>query len=315
MKSVLLTLLAFPNIFGALPFLNQSHAKQPAAHLGFASIRVIGGDERKIALGRDLFFDRRLSPSMRLNCASCHDLSTNGASINRIDRDAAGKPMPLNTPTVFNSIYSFRFGWRGEVRTMRDEVLHTLRTALLDNGVAAHRLEADPAMTQRFRAIYRAAPKESSIVDALSAFTTTLVTPNAPFDRWLEGDAAALTAQQVRGYALFVSLGCAGCHQGQNVGANIVARRGVFHPLGDHPMGDTAPRSVRVPSLRNVAVTAPYFHDGSVSSLPFAIRQMAWSQLDRTLHDREVADIAAFLRSLTGTYEGHPLRAPASRRR
>jgi cytochrome c peroxidase len=223
--------------------------------------------------------------------------------------------MAFNTPTLFNSFYSFRFGWAGNARTMHDEVYRSLRMALLDNGAAAQRLATDRVMTKRFRAIYRAPPTENLIVDALTAFMNTLVTPGAPFDRWQEGDANALTRQQVHGYKLFVSLGCASCHQGQNIGANIMGRRGVFHPLGDHLVGDPAPRTLRVPSLRNVAITAPYFHDGSVSSLTFAVREMAWSQLDRKLSDHDSADITAFLRSLTGSYKGSLLRPAARHRR
>jgi cytochrome c peroxidase len=213
--------------------------------------------------------------------------------------------MHFNTPTVFNSAYSFRLGWEGRTRTLHDLVLGTLRSEHLmsGNGLSAKRLAADPKTSARFRAIYGSGPTEDNIADALAAFMDTLVTPDSPFDRWLRGDKSALTPQQVRGFDRFKVLGCASCHQGVNVGANIFQRRGIFHPLGE-----TNPRYLRVPSLRNVTVTAPYFHDGSVKSLPEAIRQMAHAQLDLTIGYRDIADITAFLDSLTGTYQGHRLR-------
>lgn len=261
----------------------------------------------KIMLGRELFYDRRLSRSMTLSCQSCHDLSTNGASSVAANRSDAGRRLPYNTPTVFNAAYSFRLGWEGKTRSLRDFAMGTLGTDHLmgGDGLAALRLATDPRIAARFKEVYGAAPSEDRIADALSAFMATLVTPDAPFDRWLRGDRTALTRQQVRGYNRFQQLGCASCHQGINVGANIFQRRGIFHPLGA-----PNPRYLRVPSLRNVATTAPYFHDGSVDTMPEAIRQMARAQLDLTISDGDLSDVTAFLRSLTGTYQGRPVRAP-----
>ena len=277
-----------------------TRASQPAAPRIFAPILPTDSDQQKVALGRDLFFDPRLSQSKQMNCASCHDLTTNGATNSALDRGDSGQPMEFNTPTLFNSAYNFRFGWAGKNRTMRAQVLSSLRNGLNGaDGLAAQRLAADPAMLRRFRAIYRSDPTESNVVDALSAFVVTLVTPDSPFDRWLKGDARALTSQQQRGYMQFEKLGCANCHQGRNIGANVIGRRGVFNPLGN-----PNPPYLRVPSLRNVAVTAPYFHDGSGTTLRSAIRQMARAQLDIAISDNDLRDIVAFLGSLTGTYEG-----------
>lgn len=270
------------------------------------------GDARKIALGRMLFADRRLSGSLRLSCQSCHDLATNGASARRLDTGDGGEPMAFNTPTVFNSAFNFRLGWQGRAASLRDLTLGTLRNGHLmsGHGLAESRLATDPQMAARFRAAYGTGPSEANVADALSAFVTTLATPDAAFDRWLAGDRAAMTEQQARGYRRFMALGCASCHQGRNIGGNLSQRRGIFHPLGQRD-----PQMLRVPSLRNVAVTAPYFHDGSVQRLPEAIRQMARSQLDLTIADRDVEDIAAFLGALTGSYQGHRLHAPTGRSR
>ena len=119
------------------------------------------------------------------------------------------------------------------------------------------------------------------------------------FDRWLGGDAGALTVEERDGYGLFKSLGCASCHQGVNIGGNLFERQGVFRPLVPGK-----PEIVRVPSLRNVATTAPYFHDGSAPTLEEAVRKMAAAQLDRTLTDQQVDSLVAFLKTLTGTYRG-----------
>ncbi|PSJ41011.1 cytochrome-c peroxidase [Sphingomonas deserti] len=258
----------------------------------------------KIDLGRDLFQDRRISRSVALSCASCHDIESNGATSRRFDRGDSGHELPFNTPTVFNSVHNYRLGWEGKTRTLHDFVSGTLGSEHVMRGrdLSAERLAADPRMLARFRMIYGTGPSRAAVADALASFMGTLVTP-APFDRWLQGDRKALTLQQVRGYERFKQVGCASCHQGVNLGANLFQRRGIFHPLGGK-----GPEHLRVPSLRNVAVTAPYFHDGHVASLPGAIRVMARSQLDLTLADQDVRDIAAFLQSLTGAYQGRQLR-------
>jgi cytochrome c peroxidase len=271
--------------------------------------RPMDGDGRKISLGHDLFFDRRLSGSMRLNCASCHDLARNGSSPTSLDQGDLGQPLRFNTPTIFNSLYNFRLGWEGRTRNLRNMAFWTLNTPHLMNskGLWTQRLADDRRLVARFRDSYGSGPSEAAISDALGRFMETLVTPNAPFDRWLLDDKAALTPQQVRGYARFKALGCASCHQGVNIGGNMFQRRGIFHPLGS-----PSPRYLRVPSLRNVSVTAPYFHDGSVQSLPMAIQQMARAQLDLTIGARDLRDISAFLDSLTGTYKGRRLRPAAA---
>lgn len=269
------------------------------------------GDPAKIALGRDLFQDPRLSRSGRRSCAACHDLRTNGASAAARDRGSSGRLMRFNTPTVFNSALSFRFGWEGKARTLQDFTLQTLRTQhpAVGQESVPERMRINPALAARLRKIYHEPPSDRHVADALSAFMATLVTTDAPFDRWLKGDRTALNQRQLRGFARFSELGCASCHQGASIGANLHQRRGIFHPLGrDGPM------FLRVPSLRNVAVTPPYFHDGQVTSLPEAIRQMGRAQLDLTINDRDVGDIAAFLSALTGTYQGRPLRPARSGR-
>lgn len=272
-------------------------------------------DPRKVELGRLLFADGRLSQRGRTSCASCHDIATNGASAARFDRGNSGQALQRNTPTVFNASLSFRLNWDGRFRSMPALLMGIFHNGELmggSGGITVARMRRDPDTVARFRALYGRLPDEAGIADALAAFMRTLVTPNAPFDRWLRGDRSALGPQQVRGYARFKALGCASCHQGVNVGANLYQKRGVYFPLGRK-----GPETLRVPSLRNVAVTPPYFYDGSAATLPEVIRQMGRAQLGLALNREEVADIVAFLQSLTGDYRGRPLKSarPADGRR
>ena len=149
------------------------------------------------------------------------------------------------------------------------------------------------------------APDRDGVLDALAAYERTLVTPNSRFDLWLRGDGTALSADELEGYHLFKSAGCISCHQGVNIGGNLFEKAGVFQPL----LGRD-PEMMRVPSLRNVAVTAPYFDDGSAASLDEAVQRMAQAQLGQMLSDQQVGSIVAFLRTLTGRYRGELLTRP-----
>ena len=144
-------------------------------------------------------------------------------------------------------------------------------------------------------------------VDALVTFEQSLVTPGSRFDSWLGGNMAALSDKELEGYRLFKSLGCAFCHQGANVGGNLFQRHGIFYPIGSTELA-----LVRVPSLRNVAATPPYFHDGSAPTLSEAVRTMGIAQLDRVLTDQQIATIVAFLNTLTGTYRGQAVKPPTA---
>jgi cytochrome c peroxidase len=240
-------------------------------------------------------------------------VATRGASDRNFDVAQNGGALRMNTLTVFNAALNYRFNWRGRRETFERFTAQVLDDPALmgaANGVAVARLRRNPAMVARFRAVYGRPIDEAAVVDALAAYQRSLVTPGARFDRWLAGEDGALSAQERRGYARFKALGCVSCHQGVNIGGNMMQRHGVFHPIGAPD-----PVLVRVPSLRNVAVTAPYFHDGSAATLPDAVRAMGRAQLDLTLSRQEVDDIVAFLGTLTGTYRGKPLRPPVPSRR
>jgi len=265
-------------------------------------------DPLKLALGELLFADPRLSSDGSRACSSCHDIGTNGADANQHDKAFDGSELPLNTPTVFNAALSFRFNWEGNFHTLEAEDEATLiagKTMGKGFDDALLRLSSDPKLTEKFHRAYGHSLDRATLLDAIATYEGSLLTPGSRFDRWLEGDATALSAEEHAGYMLFKSIGCVSCHQGVNVGANLFERHGIFHPLAS-----PKPEILRVPSLRNVATTAPYFHDGSAPTLGDAVRRMAAAQLDQTLSDKQVRLIVAFLNTLTGMYHGAPVVMP-----
>ena len=269
--------------------------------------RPPAADPLKLALGERLFDDPRLSHDGTRACSSCHDIRTNGADGNRRDTAPDGTELPFNTSTVFNAALSFRLSWEGKFRTLEAQAKASLENpAIMGTSVdeVLGRLDADLEMARQFNDAYGHAPDRGSLLDAIATYERSLLTPGGRFDRWLDGDAAALSAEEQNGYQLFKSLGCVSCHQGVNVGGNLFERHGIFHPLAS-----PKPEILRVPSLRNVATTSPYFHDGSAPTLGEAVRRMSIAQLNRTLSGEQVNAIVAFLRTLTGTYHSDPVVA------
>jgi cytochrome c peroxidase len=259
-----------------------------------------------VALGEQLFNDRRLSRDETLSCSSCHDIQTNGASANVHDGPPGGQSPPLNTPTVFNASLSFRLNWTGSHRTLEEEAEQIIRNPAAmatSPDEVVKKLRADPEKIRQFRDAYGREPDAAALLDAIATYERSLVTPGGRFDRWLAGDTGAITAEELAGYQMFKWFGCISCHQGVNVGGNLFQRHDVFRQLGS-----VEPQVLRVPSLRNVAATAPYFHDGSAPTLPKAVRAMGLAQLDRVLTDQQIAGIVAFLGTLTGTYKDQAVR-------
>jgi cytochrome c peroxidase len=266
-------------------------------------------DQGRVALGERLFQDRRLSHDNTRSCASCHDTRTNGAGANAHDSTPQGEPLALNTPTIFNVALNFRLNWEGNFRALEPQFEQVLsKPGIMASSVdeALSKLRADPDMVQRFADAYGRGPDRGDLLNAIATYERSLVTPGSRFDRWLAGERDAITPAEFAGYRLFKSLGCISCHQGVNVGGNLFERHGVFHPLGS-----PEPALLRVPSLRNVATTAPYFHDGSAPTLAAAVKAMGRAQLDRVLTDEQIAMIVAFLNTLTGTHNGAPVTASA----
>ena len=225
---------------------------------------------------------------------------------NAHDLTPGGRSFALNTPTVFNASLNFRLNWEGNFRSLENHAKQTLNNPAIMASSAdevVSKLRADPESVRQFRDAYGREPDIAALLDAIATYERSLVTPGSRFDRWLAGEAAAITPEELSGYQLFKSLGCISCHQGVNVGGNLFQRHGIFHPLGS-----AEPVLVRVPSLRNVATTPPYFHDGSAPTLSDAVRAMGIAQLDRVLTDQQIAAIVAFLNTLTGTYRSEVVR-------
>jgi cytochrome c peroxidase len=264
-------------------------------------------DAAKVALGEALFGDPALFGSGTVACTTCHDIRSNGASGNRFEM-VSGKPLQFNTPTIFNAASNFRLNWSGDLKTLEQQVISALRvhgSFANDPEAVADRLNKTPSVKNRFVQVYGRAVDRANLLDAIATYERSLVTPGSRFDRWLEGDQTVLTANEEEGYRYFKSMGCIACHQGENVGGNLFENSGVFHPLTD-----SGSIRLRVPSLRNVATTAPYFHDGSAPTLADAVRRMASAQLNRKLTDPQTDAIVAFLGTLTGDYAGTPVRTP-----
>ncbi len=238
----------------------------------------------------------------------------------------------LNTPTVFNVALNARYHWDGAIRTLEAEagaallspkMMHTSWPELLG------KLRADAAYVAAFNAAYAGGLTRAHVIDALVAYERSLLTPNARFDQYLRGRHEALSTDEKRGYALFKSYGCVACHQGVNVGGNMFQKLGIFpddkprrnDPDDDDDLGRFAitgmarDRGVfRVSSLRNVAVTAPYYHDGRVKTLEDAVQDMAKRQLGKRLSPEETRLIVRFLQTLTGEYQGRSLARPTEDR-
>jgi cytochrome c peroxidase len=280
----------------------------------------------KLRLGEALFNDVRLSGGSDLACASCHQLDRGGADGLDRPQGSDGRALEFNSPTVLNAVLSFRFNWRGNFRTLEaqnEAVL--LDPRLMNTGwdELLAKLRADAKYRRDFQAIYGTAPERGTVLDALGAYQQSLLTPNARFDRYLRGERDAITHEEENGYRLFEGLGCIACHQGTNVGGNLFQRFGIFDTSYLHEgeisdgdlgrfaiTGEPSDRHVfRVPSLRNVRLTAPYFHDGRASSLAEAVEIMGRSQLGRELAREDVDLIVRFLDTLTGELGGVPLEA------
>jgi len=257
----------------------------------------------------------------------CHPLQRGGMDGQSHARAANGTAFLRNTPTIFNVGLNAAFNWDGVANTLEAHAeIDLLHTSLMNTTwpELLAKLQADVDYVTPFNTAYAGGLTPANVLDALTSFERSLLTPNARFDRYLRGELQALTAAEQQGYRLFKSYGCVACHQGMNIGGNMYQKFGIFAAPGG--MGSPAavvdlgryfitkvPRDrevFRVPSLRNVAVTAPYFHDGRAPTLEGAVETMARVQLGRTITPEEIGLIVQFLHTLTGEYHGRPVATP-----
>ncbi len=280
-------------------------------------------DARKVALGRKLFHDPRLSQDNSISCASCHILKAGGADHRARSIGIHGAVGLINAPTVLNSGLNFSQFWDGRAETLEAQVGEPIQSKIEMGSTwpeVVAKLNNSPEYKIAFREIYQNAIQSDHVRNAIAEFERSLATPNSRFDQYLR-HVGVLTNQELDGYKLFKSFGCASCHQGTNIGGNMYQRVGVmaayFTDRGDLGRADFGRFNVtgnprdkfmfKVPSLRNVALTAPYFHDGSARTLTDAVAMMAKYQLGRPLSPSESELIVAFLNTLTGALEGTTL--------
>ncbi|GKT11073.1 MAG: cytochrome c peroxidase [Thiomicrorhabdus sp.] len=278
--------------------------------------RSLSLNSQKVHLGEMLFHDVNLSHDQTLSCASCHDLQKGGTDGRALPVTAEYQKAKLpntpvfNSPTVFNSSFNFVQGWEGKSLNLEQQAAIPLFNVFeMGNttwSTILNYLTQSPNYHLMFKELYKTTTiTPEQVIDAISTFERSLFTPDARFDLYLKGDQTILSAYEMDGYQLFKDRGCISCHHGINVGGNMFQKAGIFKPLFENAnYMNNIEKLFKVPSLRNIALTAPYFHDGSIDSLEEAIDLMAKHQLGITLPQDENNKIQAFLKTLTGQYKG-----------
>ncbi len=266
-------------------------------------------DEKVAVLGKQLFFDPMLSRDGTISCATCHHLENGGDDNLKFSFGIDGQEGVINSPTVYNAVYNFRQFWDGRAKDLQEQAIGPIENPVemgnsFDNLIKT--LSASKYKKQ-FDTLYSEGITKETITHAIAEYEKALTTPNAPFDQYLRGDENAISEDQKEGYALFKSKGCISCHHGQNVGGNLYNKFGVMESVKSADLGrfNVTKKSrdkyfFKVPSLRNVAKTSPYFHDGRTASLTEAVKLMARYQLGQPISEEEVMKIVAFLTSLNG---------------
>ena len=297
-------------------------AAEPVRPVG----KIDGLDERKVKLGFDLYHDMRLSIDNTVSCASCHDLSTGGVDNHQYSHGVNDQLGGVNAPTVYNAVYNFVQFWDGRARTLAEQAagppLNPVEMGYNSFDEIVAKLSQDKELVARFKAIYADGITEANITNAIEEFECTLTTPNSQFDKWLRGDDEAISAEELHGYELFKEYNCAMCHMGANLGGESYELMGLYRPyfeqrdlaLTEEDNGrfkqtklERDRHRFKVPGLRNVEFTWPYYHDGTRHTLDEAVADMARYQVDVELAADEISAIVAFLRTLTGEYEGKKL--------
>lgn len=266
-----------------------------------------------VELGKMLFFEPRLSRSGFISCNSCHNLATGGVDNLQTSVGDRWQKGPINSPTVLNSFGQIAQFWDGRAKTLAEQAAGPIANPLemaSTHEMAVKVIASIPGYAPYFEKAFGDAKVDiKRITDAMAEFERTLVTPNARFDKWLKGDKKAITAQELNGYNLFKSSGCTICHNGAQLGGQSFQKMGVVRPYETTNTAegvkaisgrDQDRMTFKVPMLRNVELTYPYFHDGAVWSLEESVSIMGDLQLGKRYTEQEIKDITAFLKTLTG---------------
>lgn len=274
-------------------------------------------DKAKASFGKQLFFDTSLSVDNTISCASCHDISAWGAEPKRVSEGIKNRIGNRNSPTIFNSTLNFKQFWDGRADSLSHQaegpVTNPVEMGMASWDDVVKKLESNADYVAKSESLFGQALSKQVITEAIAEYEKTLITPNSPFDMYLNGEANAISAEQKRGYELFKSYGCVACHQGANVGGNMFQKFGVLEDismnnsslskdLGRYNVtkNEWDKRVFKVPSLRLVTKTAPYFHDGSVATIQEAVDIMIKFQLGRSVPNNDRDAIIMFLESLVG---------------
>lgn len=278
---------------------------------------IVKVNPQKVDLGERLFFDPRLSKNNSVSCATCHDLAQGGAGHNKLSIGIYNQVGSVNVPTVYNSSFNIRQFWDGRAVDLNQQAYGPITNPkeMADTWPdVLNKLENDPSYVKMFTKAYSDQITPETITDAIAEYEKSLITPSR-FDDYLRGNQNAITPEEKRGYQLFKSYGCEQCHRGINVGGDLFAQMGIFHDYfknrgtpvttADYGLYDVTKKECdryvfKIPSLRNVAITAPYMHDGSVKTLNEAVYMMGYYELGVKIPPKDVNDIVAFLNSLTG---------------
>jgi len=282
-------------------------------------------DPVKAALGGKLYHDTRLSGDNTISCASCHDLAKGGTDQHVVSDGIRGQMGGINSPTTYNAALNFAQFWDGRAATLEAQADGPPNNPVEMGSnwtPITEKLVKDPTFTKEFTAAYPEGINKTTVTHAIAEYERTLLTPNSKFDRYLKGDDTALAADEKHGHAVFVEKGCATCHVGELLGGKsyeVMGRRADYFTarggkLTDADNGrynvtkDERDRhAFKVPTLRNVARTFPYFHDGSKKTLREAVDAMAVYQAGEPLAEKDAQDIVKFLEALTGEYQGKAL--------
>lgn len=279
-------------------------------------------DPHKVALGDKLYHDGRLSGDGTIQCATCHGLNTGGVDGLQFSIGIDGQKGGINAPTVYNAAFNIAQFWDGRAKDLADQAkgppLNPVEMGSKDWQEILAKFEKDEAFMQEFLKVYPHLD-HITLTDAIGEFEKTLITPNSAFDKFLKGDTNALTDAQKRGYEAFKNAKCDTCHTGTAMGGQSYEYMGIYGdyfkdrgtPMTDADHGRFSQTKdpydmhrFKVPTLRNVALTTPYMHDGTVKDLKEAVRIMAVYQSGKQLSEEEINDITSFLESLTGEYKG-----------
>lgn len=308
MKKIYMVLFGFV-VWDSQTALAQSVRAEPIQVIKPAVIK----EKDLVELGKKLFFDPRLSKSGFISCNSCHNLSMGGSDNLRTSIGHKWQEGPINSPTVLNSSFNTAQFWDGRAKDLQEQAggpIANPKEMAFTHVLAVDVLQSIPGYVKDFKKVFGQKPIQIEMVTkAIAAFEETLVTPNSRFDRWLLGDNKAITEEELSGYQLFKTSGCIACHNGAALGGSAFQKMGVVEPyqtknpsVGRFAVTkDEADRlSFKVPTLRNVELTYPYFHDGGAQTLGEAVEIMGRIQLGRKFSSEENKKIVAFLKTLTG---------------